>query len=73
MYGVELPFMIKQQSKFSPPSTGLLYSGNLSPPIIENMFKDAFNIKIPTQINQPTGAMIIYNKSGHKIKKRKLS
>ena len=35
--------------------------------IIENMFKDAFNIKIPTQINQPTGAMIIYNISGHKI------
>ena len=31
------------------------------------MFKDAFNIKIPTQINQPTGAMIIYNKSGYKI------
>ena len=31
------------------------------------MFKDAFNIKISTETNQPTGAMIIYNKSGYKI------
>ena len=37
-------------------------------PIIENMFKASFNTKIPTQINQPTGAMIIYNTSGHKIR-----
>ena len=29
-------------------------------PLIENMFK-AFNLKIATQINQPTGEMIIYN------------
>ena len=35
-------------------------------PLIENMLK-AFNIKIPTQINQPTGEMIIYNTSIHKI------
>ena len=35
-------------------------------PLIENMFK-AFNIKIPTQINQPTGEMIIYNTTIHKI------
>ena len=34
---------------------------------IENVFKDKFGITIPTQINQPTGAMVIYNTTGKKI------
>ena len=31
------------------------------------MYKEAFGITIPTQINQPTGAMVIYNTTGDKI------
>ena len=42
------------------------YTPKTLAPIIENMFK-AFNIKIPTQINQPTGKIIIYNTTIHKI------
>ena len=34
---------------------------------LENTYKDAFGITIPTQINQPTGAMVIYNTTGKKI------
>ena len=34
---------------------------------IENMFKKEFEIKIPTQINQPNCSMIIYNTSGYRI------
>ena len=34
---------------------------------IENVYKKAFGITIPTQINQPTAAMIIYNETGSKI------
>ena len=34
---------------------------------IENVYKEVFGITIPTQINQPTAAMIIYNKTGSKI------
>ena len=34
---------------------------------LENVYKEAFGITIPTQINQPTGAMVIYNKTGNKI------
>ena len=34
---------------------------------IENTFKEAFGITIPAQINQPTGAMVIYNTTGNKI------
>ena len=52
------------------PQTAPLLPGYYTPetlaPIIENMFK-AFNIKIPTQINQPTGKMIIYNTTIHRI------
>ena len=52
------------------PQTVPLLPGYYTPetlaPIIENMFK-AFNIKIPAQINQPTGKMIIYNTTIHKI------
>ena len=35
--------------------------------ILENTYKEVFGITIPTQINQPTGAMVIYNKTGKKI------
>ena len=52
------------------PQTVPLLPGYYTPetlaPIIENMFK-AFNIKIPTQINKPTGQMIIYNTTIHKV------
>ena len=34
---------------------------------LENAYKEAFGITIPTQINQPTGAMVIYNTTGNKI------
>ena len=34
---------------------------------LENVYKEAFGITIPTQINQPTGAMVIYNTTGNKI------
>ena len=34
---------------------------------LENVYKEVFGITIPTQINQPTGAMVIYNKTGNKI------
>ena len=34
---------------------------------IENTFKEAFGITIPTQINQPTGVMTIYNTTGNKM------
>ena len=34
---------------------------------IENTFKEAFGITIPSQINQPTGVMNIYNTTGNKI------
>ena len=56
--------------KHNNPQTAPLLLGHYSPetlaPIIENMFK-AFNIKISTQINQPTGKIIIYNTTIHKI------
>ena len=35
--------------------------------ILENTYKQVFGITIPTQINQPTGALVIYNKTGKKI------
>ena len=35
--------------------------------IIKNVFKEKFGITIPTQINQPRGAMIIHNTTGNKI------
>ena len=35
--------------------------------IIKNIFKEKFGITIPTQINQPTGTMIIYNTTGKKM------
>ena len=35
--------------------------------ILENTYKEVFGITIPTQINQPTGALVIYNKTGKKI------
>ena len=35
--------------------------------IIKNVFKEKYGITIPTQINQPTGSMIIYNTTGKKI------
>ena len=34
---------------------------------IENVYKKVFEITIPTQINQPTAAMILYNQTGSKI------
>ena len=34
---------------------------------IENVYKKVFEITIPTQINQPTAAMVIYNETGSKI------
>ena len=34
---------------------------------LENAYKEAFGITIPTHINQPTGAMVIYNTTGNKI------
>ena len=33
--------------------------------IFENIFKEKYGITIPTQIHQPTGAMIISNKTGN--------
>ena len=35
--------------------------------ILENTYKEVFGITIPTQINQPTGPMVIYNKTGKEI------
>ena len=35
--------------------------------IIENTYTKVFGITIPTQINQPTAAMVIYNNTGSKI------
>ena len=35
--------------------------------IFENIFKEIYGITIPTQIHQPTGAMIISNHTGKKI------
>ena len=35
--------------------------------ILENTYTEVFGITIPTQINQPTAAMVIYNKTGSKI------
>ena len=35
--------------------------------IFENIFKEKYGITIPTQIHQPTGAMIISNKTGNKV------
>ena len=35
--------------------------------ILESTYKEVFGITIPTQMNQPTGAMVIYNKTGKKI------
>ena len=37
--------------------------------ILENTYQEVFGITIPTQINQPTGALIIYNKTGKKMLK----
>ena len=34
---------------------------------VENVYKKVFGITIPTQINQPTAAMVIYNNTGSKI------
>ena len=34
---------------------------------LENMLKKEFDVKIPAQINQPNGLMIIYNTTGHRI------
>ena len=34
---------------------------------LENVYKKVFGITIPTQINQPTDAMVIYNETGTKI------
>ena len=61
---------ITYYGKNNNPNTVPLLPGHYSletlAPLIENMFK-AFNTNIPTQINQPTGAMVTYNTSGHKI------
>ena len=35
--------------------------------ILENTYTEVFGVTIPTQINQPTAAMVIYNKTGSKI------
>ena len=35
--------------------------------ILENTYTKVFGITIPTQINQPTAAMVIYNNTGKKI------
>ena len=35
--------------------------------ILENTYTEVFGITIPAQINQPTGAMVICNKTGNKI------
>ena len=35
--------------------------------ILENTYKEVFGITIPTQINQPTGALVIHNKTGKKM------
>ena len=37
------------------------------PYTLENTYKHTFGITIPTQINQPTSAMVIYNTTGNKI------
>ena len=34
---------------------------------LEKAYKEAFGITIPTQINHPTGAVVIYNTTGYKI------
>ena len=33
----------------------------------ENIFKEKYNITLPTKIHQPTGAMIIINNTGKKV------
>ena len=35
--------------------------------ILENTYQEVFGITIPPQINQPTGALVIYNKTGNKM------
>ena len=35
--------------------------------ILKNTYQEVFGITIPTQINQPTGALVIYNKTGNKM------
>ena len=35
--------------------------------ILQKTYTKAFGITIPTQINQPTGALVIYNETGKKI------
>ena len=35
--------------------------------ILKSTYKEVFGITIPAQINQPTGALVIYNKTGKKI------
>ena len=35
--------------------------------ILEKTYTKVFGITIPTQINQPTGALVIYNETGKKI------
>ena len=35
--------------------------------IFENTFKETYGITIPTQIHQPTGAMLVSNKTGKKV------
>ena len=35
--------------------------------ILDNTYQEVFGITIPTQINQPTGALVIYNKTGKKM------
>ena len=57
--------MINITNHKQPPLLLGYYTPETLAPIIENMFK-RFNIKIPTQINQPTGKMIIYNTTIHK-------
>ena len=34
--------------------------------ILKSTYKEVFGITIPAQINQPTGALVIYNKTGKK-------
>ena len=62
----EVTFYVEINNPHTVPLLPGYYTLETLAPIIENMFK-AFDKKIPTQINQPTGAMVINNTSGHKI------
>ena len=57
--------------KNNQPQTAPLLPGYYTPQtlaaIIEPLFQKAFGVKIPIQVNQPTGEMIIYNTTIHRI------